>query len=134
MKDNIRYIENDQVGETTLNVIAEANKFNDWMYNEIKPFCKGKILEIGSGIGNISNYFLNDEFELMLSDIRQAYCSKLEFQFKENPNFLGVETLNLTDTNFDSKYNTHIDVYSLVYDKFSLDRMVQDHFEVIDYN
>lgn len=47
----------DSEGEDTLNTIALAHRFNHWMYCSIKPFCKGKILEIGSGIGNISDFF-----------------------------------------------------------------------------
>ena len=44
----------DEEGMETLKAISEANKFNEWMYERIAPDCSGKILEIGSGIGNIS--------------------------------------------------------------------------------
>ena len=61
MKKEFEFTENDYVGEKTLDVIAEADKFNDWMYNTIKPFINGKVLEIGSGIGNISKFLLDCE-------------------------------------------------------------------------
>ena len=59
-KSNMRldYKEFDFEGEKTLKAIASADNFNEWMYSCIKIFCKGKILEIGSGIGNISKYFI----------------------------------------------------------------------------
>ena len=44
----------DEEGLETLNAIANANLFNEWMYSRIAPYCSGHILEIGSGIGNIS--------------------------------------------------------------------------------
>ena len=50
----------DRSGHVNLDVINKAEKFNHWMYSAIKPYCKGRILEIGSGIGNISTCFLND--------------------------------------------------------------------------
>ena len=49
-KDDFSYKEIDKSGEETLNVIASANNFNKWMFQTIKPFCKGHILEIGSGL------------------------------------------------------------------------------------
>ena len=50
----------DPEGEDTLHTIALANRFNQWMYSSIKPFCTGDILEIGSGLGNISDFFLQE--------------------------------------------------------------------------
>ena len=60
-------------GLETLNVIEKANKFNKWMYETIKPYSKGRILEIGCGIGNISEFFINDNFDIVLSDLRDNY-------------------------------------------------------------
>ncbi|MCC6516189.1 MAG: class I SAM-dependent methyltransferase, partial [Chitinophagales bacterium] len=55
---DFHFKEIDADGQTTLEAIDKADNFNEWMYQTIKPFCKGKVLEIGSGIGNISRYFL----------------------------------------------------------------------------
>ena len=70
-------------GEETLKTIAEAHAFNQWMYETIKPYCKGKILEIGSGIGNISDYFIADGADILLSDIRDQYRTFLNSRYKE---------------------------------------------------
>lgn len=115
MKGEIEFEEHDLIGETTLDVIAKANKFNKWMYNTIKPFCKGKILEIGSGVGNISTFFLEDNFELMLTDIRKEYCLKLTTTYSLNSNFLGVEVMDLTDHSFDKKFAKHFGEYDTVF-------------------
>ncbi len=63
----------DLEGLETLSVIEKANKFNKWMYETIKPYSKGRILEIGCGIGNISEFFINDNFDIVLSDLRDNY-------------------------------------------------------------
>jgi hypothetical protein len=47
----------DEMGLEILDTIGEVDKFNKWMYNTIVPYCKEEILEIGSGIGNISRFF-----------------------------------------------------------------------------
>ena len=49
----------DKEGLNTLETISKADKFNRWMFDTISPYCKGRILEIGSGIGNISQFFIN---------------------------------------------------------------------------
>lgn len=68
----------DPEGQITLEVISEAHRFNRWMYETIEPFCTGKILEIGSGIGNISAFFLEAGHPIVLSDIRKNYIEHLD--------------------------------------------------------
>ena len=67
----MEYKEFDFEGEETLKSMSHANGLNHWMYSQIKPFVKGKILEIGSG--NISQYFIEDNTDIELSDIRDQY-------------------------------------------------------------
>ncbi len=94
----------DQEGFDTLDTIADAKNFNRWMYNSIKPYCKGRILEIGSGLGNISKCFIEDGAQIFLSDIRDSYCKILHDNFSAKPNVLGVENIDLVDPDFDTKY------------------------------
>lgn len=70
-------------GLATLDAIAVADEFNRWMYETIKPFCHGNTIEIGSGTGNISQFFLKDKFRMTLSDIQFQYCQLLEQRFKD---------------------------------------------------
>ena len=115
MDKKIEFLEKDEFGLETLDTIAQADKFNKWMYQTIAPFCKGNILEIGSGIGNISTFFLEDGHRIFLSDIREGYCSKLESKFKDHTNFLGTAIIDLTDPDFDTKYKNHIGKYDTVF-------------------
>ena len=111
----VKFEEKDLIGKSTLEVISKADKFNRWMYNVIKPHCKGKILEIGSGIGNISSFVMEDGFELMLTDIRTGYCETLTQTFNKNPFFLGAEVMDLTDEDFNQKFATHIGQFDTVF-------------------
>lgn len=111
----IKFEEYDIVGESTLSVISEAHNFNEWMYETIKPFCNGKVLEIGSGIGNISEYFFRDNVPIYLSDIRAAYCTNLERKFGDKPTFLGVEDINIADPEFDEKSKDLIGSFNTVF-------------------
>lgn len=109
------YKDVDQEGYETLDVIAEADNFNRWMYNTIKLYCKGRVLEIGSGIGNISNFFIEDGFNIFLMDIRENYCEVLKQKFSSNKNVLGVENIDLVDKDFDTKYAKHLGTFDTVF-------------------
>ena len=88
---------NSQYGTDTLEVISAAGNFNRWMYDTVKEHCSGEILEIGSGIGNISQYFIQDGATIMLSDIERSYFERLEKHFDSYSNLMGMCRLDLSD-------------------------------------
>lgn len=118
-KDNFQYKEDDEVGEKTLQVISSADKLNRWMFDTIFPFCKGRILEIGSGIGNISQFFINNKLDITLSDIRPNYCNNLNEKFRTN-----VLCIDLVDKDFDAKFKDVFETFDTI---FSLN--VIEHIE-----
>ncbi len=97
--NQFEYKEVDREGWDTLDAIAGADNFNKWMYETIKPYCIGNILEIGSGIGNISEFFLESNADITLSDIRPVYCNVLKQKF---PGAKDVIVLDLTHPHFDT--------------------------------
>ena len=88
----------DPSGYETLDLLSEAHAFNRWMFETIAPYCKGRVLEIGSGIGNLSDYLLKHQEEVVLSDLKPEYCASLERTFRDRPNLRGVYSLDLTST------------------------------------
>ena len=59
MTDTFNFKEYDLEGLQTLEAMAAAPRLNQWMYETIGKQLDGNILEIGSGIGNISQFFLS---------------------------------------------------------------------------
>ena len=114
MKKKI-YKEIDEEGETTLNVIAAADNFNEWVFNTIQPYCKGEILEIGSGVGNISNYFINSGASISLSDIRNNYCDILTKKFHKKPNVRSIQNIDLVADNFEQVHAKQINQFDTVF-------------------
>jgi len=115
MTEEIEFIESDSIGKSTLEVISEADKFNRWMYNTIKPDLKGNVLEIGSGIGNFSAFCLEDNYKIMLSDIRKGYCSDLKDKFDNHPGLMGVELLDLVDPDFENKFSKYLQQFDSIF-------------------
>ena len=106
---------NSQYGTDTLEVISEAKQFNRWMYEIIKPHCKGKILEIGSGIGNISEFFIEDGAEISLSDIETSYFPLLKEKFSEKKNLKGIHLLDLSNKNLEKNHPEMIETFDAIF-------------------
>ena len=106
------YKEIDKEGWETLEVIAEADRFNEWMYQTIKPYCSGNILEIGSGIGNISKFFIDAKADITLSDICPVYFDVLKNRFPEAKDVIQI---NLTHPSFYAKYVENLAKYDTVF-------------------
>lgn len=98
---------NDPIGLKTLQNFSKADKFNNWLYDEVKHYQFGTTLEIGSGIGSISSYILQSGDITFLSDLRNYYCDLLKEKFKGYKNLSGVIQLNLADEQF-SINNHHL--------------------------
>ncbi len=117
MDNTFTFKELDMEGMETLEAIANAPRFNDWMYRVTSERLTGRILEIGSGIGNISEQYLKNGRKLMLSDIRENYCDYLEQKFADEPTCAGVRLIDLVHPDFDTEYvdllNTFDGVFAL---------------------
>lgn len=108
MKKEIKTI--DLEGLITLNVIEKADYFNEWMYNTISPNCNGKILEIGSGIGNISQFFIKENKDIVLSDLRDNYCEILKEKYTNQ-----ILKIDLVHPNFDIEYTELLESFDSVF-------------------
>jgi len=104
MNTTVNLQETDPSGLETLARLAEAQRFNKWMFDTIVPHCKGHVLEVGSGIGNISKFFLEKNFRLTCSDLRDEYLEMLKGKFGHLPNLAGVRSIDLVEEGFEQKY------------------------------
>ena len=128
-QDNFK--EFDFEGEENLRAIAEADKFNEWMYQQVVPHCTGKILEIGSGIGNISYFFDRDEMDIDLSDIREQYRSYLKKSFEKR----AVLDMDIVADGFIDLHGDKLGTYDAVFalnvvehikdDKLAIENMIK---------
>ncbi len=105
----------DPVGAATLSHIREAEAFNKWMYSTISPYLNGRILEIGSGIGNISEFLLKDKSNVTLSDLRPEYCDYLLNHFHGKNSLDGVVTIDLAEKDFDGVYGKILESFDSVF-------------------
>jgi 2-polyprenyl-3-methyl-5-hydroxy-6-metoxy-1,4-benzoquinol methylase len=93
----------DKTGYETLENFSRAHAVNRWMFERIKRYLHGQILEIGSGIGNISGFLLEDQNSVTLSDLRPEYCHLLEKKFFRHPHLQGIVELDLSLPDFETR-------------------------------
>ncbi len=79
-----------------LETISGSVNYNRWLYNNIKPFLSGDILDVGSGIGNIVKYYSadTDVKKIILSDKSTVALEQLKRKFACLPNY-NIEKLDI---------------------------------------
>jgi len=107
------YKDIDEEGLIILNTLSGANKLNEWMYDTISVYCKGEILEIGSGVGNISQYFIKNNREIFLSDIRLNYRNIVKVKFNlDEERILDIDIIH---PDFENVYSDLLEKFDTVY-------------------
>jgi len=74
-----------QDGEENLEIVGQYDRFNDWMFEEIADDVQGDVLEVGSGLGTISQRILHHKKtkKVVLTDISKNYVSRLKKKFTQ---------------------------------------------------
>ena len=106
---------NDPVGLHTLKVIAKADRFNRWMFDQIKDHLKGEILEIGSGIGNISKLVIESDHFITLSDSSEEYWEMLKENFSANKNVRDIVQIDLLHPDFEKKFSPYKEKFDSIF-------------------
>ncbi len=74
-----------EIQTRTLDALAYLDHYNSWLIDKIRPFLGQRILEVGSGIGNMAAYLLDREL-IVTSDIMPEYREALAKRFADNSN------------------------------------------------
>lgn len=88
--------EHHEIGSETLRRMSALDRYNGWILEKISPWVGQRVLEVGSGIGNISRCFL-DRNELCLTDVQDEYLGKLRERFADRTN-VTVTRYNLEES------------------------------------
>ena len=75
----------DQILISDLEIMNQATNYRNWMYRQIAPHVGKRILEIGAGIGNFTEFFQKREL-VVPSDIFPDCVEYLERRFAERRN------------------------------------------------
>lgn len=90
------------------------NRFDDWLFEEFKPYVGQRVLEIGCGLGNHFEHFLDRE-TLVGFDISPKAVEKVRERFVDHSNvrvlaisITNPEVLTLRDECFDTAFSLNV--------------------------
>lgn len=69
-----------------LEVLHGATKYCEWIFNTFDSYLGNRVLEIGAGTGNITQFLLNKDF-VFATDISEVFVEKLKLKFGDRHNF-----------------------------------------------
>jgi len=73
----------------TLSILEEATSYHRWIFEKIKPYLKGNILEVGCGTGNLTGWLLGWG-KVVVSDMNKNYLQLVEKKYQDHSNLKGV--------------------------------------------
>ncbi|MCA1660425.1 MAG: bifunctional glycosyltransferase/class I SAM-dependent methyltransferase [Verrucomicrobiaceae bacterium] len=74
------------VGGMTLRRMATLAPYNRWLHERFEHYLGSRILEVGSGVGNQTRYFVDERDRVVASDIEPHYVRELVGRFGERTN------------------------------------------------
>jgi SAM-dependent methyltransferase len=77
----------------TLDIFQATPNINAWIFDRLRPWCGRRVLETGSGIGNLTE-FLKTKDKVVATDVDQEFIDRLRTRFAGHPNVV-VERLDL---------------------------------------
>jgi SAM-dependent methyltransferase len=91
----------------TLNQLANLDQYNFWLYEQIAAGLGNRVLEVGAGTGNITQFLSAGGREVVATDIVPSYRRELETLFANSPH-VSVGQFNL-DKPVPSEYAARFD-------------------------
>jgi glycosyltransferase involved in cell wall biosynthesis len=85
-------------GEMTLKLLQKASKYNSWVYQMLKPYIGRDILEVGSGIGNMTRYFVGHG-KVTATDISPFCLQELKRTYAESES-VRVQPLDISRNSY----------------------------------
>jgi len=82
-------MDTEKTSTLTLLLMEGATSYHRWVYEEIKPYLKGNVLEVGCGIGNLTGWFLS-RGKVMVSDVNRDYLQTVQDKFRGHSNLIGT--------------------------------------------
>ena len=99
--------ETEDIVYQTLQRMKKLRRYNQWIFLKFRPFLGRRVLEIGSGIGNITKFLLDREL-IIATDMEPKYLALLKNTFGKYKKFI-IEHLDISGAEMEHYRSYHID-------------------------
>jgi len=97
--------ETEDIVYQTLQKMKKLHRYNQWIFLKFRPFLGSRVLEVGSGVGNITKFLLDREL-IIATDVEPKYLALLKNTFGKYKKFM-IEPLNLSGTELE-RYRSYL--------------------------
>ena len=99
--------ETEDIVYQTLQRMKKLHRYNQWIFSKFQPYLGRRVLEIGSGIGNITKFLLDRDL-IIATDVEPKYLTFLKNTFGKYKKFM-IEQLDISGTEVKRYQSYHID-------------------------
>ena len=112
----------------TLLLLEKATAYHRWIFEQITPFLRGNLLEVGCGTGNLTGWLLR-QGRVLAIDLKKDYLRIVQERYGDHPNLIGTLVWDIRENpreKMDRTFNTII--CSNVLEHVEDDDLVLSHF------
>ena len=99
--------ETEDIVYQTLQRMKKLRRYNRWIFSKFRPFLGRRVLEIGSGIGNITKFLLDRDL-VIATDVEPKYLALLKNTFGQYKKFM-IENFDISGSDTEQYRQYHID-------------------------
>ncbi|HEV8487937.1 MAG TPA: class I SAM-dependent methyltransferase [Blastocatellia bacterium] len=66
--------------------LSDVDRYNEWIFEQFRPYVGRRVLDVGCAIGNITQYLLDREFVCGI-DVVEEFTAEIRKRFADRPNF-----------------------------------------------
>jgi 2-polyprenyl-3-methyl-5-hydroxy-6-metoxy-1,4-benzoquinol methylase len=99
--------ETEDIVYQTLQRMKKLRRYNRWIFSKFRPFLGRRVLEIGSGIGNITKFLLDRDL-VIATDVEPKYLTLLKNTFGQYKKFM-IENFDISGSDTEQYRQYHID-------------------------
>lgn len=99
--------ETEDIVYQTLQKMKKLHRYNQWIFSKFRPFLGRRVLEIGSGTGNITKFLLDRDL-IIATDVEPKYLAVLRNTFGKFKKFK-IEHLDISAAETERYRSFHID-------------------------
>jgi glycosyltransferase involved in cell wall biosynthesis len=99
--------ETEDIVYQTLQRMKKLHRYNQWIFSKFQPYLGRRVLETGSGIGNITKFLLDRDL-IIATDVETKYLTLLKNTFGKYKKFM-IEQLDIAGPEVKRYQSYHID-------------------------
>ena len=99
--------ETEDIVYQTLQRMKKLHRYNQWIFSKFQPYLGRRVLETGSGIGNITKFLLDRDL-IIATDVEPKYLTLLKNTFGKYKKFM-IEQLDIAGPEVKRYQSYHID-------------------------